>query len=88
MIRILGFVAILTGTMGCGFSIIKERKADVEECKEWLYILSVVENEMAFQKSTLPEICFRISKQSTINRKKRIFLENVYNRMQEKNGEY
>lgn len=87
MIRILGFVAILIGTMGCGLSIIKERKTDVEECKEWLYVLSVVENEMAFQKSTLPEICFRISKQSTINRKKRIFLENVYNRMQEKNGE-
>ena len=87
MIRILGFAAILTGTMGCGFSIIKERKVDVEECKEWIYVLSVVENEMAFQKSTLPEICLRISKQSTINRTKREFLKNVYNRMQEKTGE-
>lgn len=83
----MGFAAIITGTMGCGVSIIKERKLDVEECKEWMHILSIVENEMAFQKSTLPEICLRISKQSTINKKKRDFLKKVYIRMQEKTGE-
>lgn len=87
MIRILGFLAILVGTTGCGLSIIKERKQEVQECKEWLYILSVIENEMSFQKSTLPEICFRISRQTVLNKKKRCFFKAVYNKMQQKTGE-
>jgi len=52
-----------------------------------MHILSVMENEMAFQKSTLPEICVRISKHTSLDEKKREFLHNVYEKMQEKTGE-
>lgn len=87
MIRIIGFLAIMIGTTGCGVSIVAEKQRELRECKDWIYVLSVIENEMAFQKSTLPEICLRISKHTTLDERKCAFFYKVYEKMNEKTGD-
>lgn len=59
MLRLLGVLVIITGSCGCAFSIVKERAEYLERCRSWRELLELMENEIAFQKSSLPEICCR-----------------------------
>lgn len=59
MLRLLGILTLLMGSSGCAFGIVKERIAYLERCRAWQELFSIMENEIAFQKSSLPEICNR-----------------------------
>ncbi len=59
MLRLFGFLIIITGSCGCGFSVVKERMDYLKRCRDWQELLELMENEIAFRKSSLPEICSR-----------------------------
>jgi len=83
--RLAGFVIILTGSCGCGFSIVKERGDYLKRCRSWQELLEMMENEIAFQKSSLPEICTRVSLH--LSGKRKTFLENVGKALSENRGD-
>ncbi len=85
MIRFLGFSGILIGCCCCGLCIVRDRGRYVEECRQWLILLKMMENEIAFQKSPLPEICIRIS--GRLPEEKKNFLKRVGTEMQKNGGE-
>jgi len=75
MLKLLGIVAIITGSGGCAFSIVRERRAYLERCGMWREIFQLMENEIAYQKSSLPEICERAGAHLSGSRK--LFLERI-----------
>ncbi len=75
MIRLAGFLIIMLGSCGCGFSLVRERKEYLERCRAWEELLERMEHEIAFQKSSLPEICGRLS--AHLSGRQRLFLEQV-----------
>lgn len=85
MLRLVGFFIIITGSCGLGFSIVRERSEYLERCRKWRELLEMIENEIAFQKSSLPEICSRLSSRVTGNR--RLFLEKMGGALLENRGE-
>ncbi len=85
MVRIIGFFIILIGSCGCGFSIVKERADYLERCRHWRELLEMMENEMAFQKSSLPEICSRVGRHLSGSRKQ--FLKKIEEAFAENRGE-
>lgn len=81
MVRVLGVLVVLAGSTGCAFSIVKERREYLERCRQWLELLDLMENEIAFQKSSLPEICSRAG--SRLKGSKKLFLERIGQSFQE-----
>lgn len=59
MVRLAGILILITGSCGCAFSIVKERGEYLERYRSWRELFMLIENEIAFQKSSLPEICHR-----------------------------
>lgn len=60
MLKITGVCIVLAGMLGLGLSINAERAQHISYLKDWSRLLEIMENEIAFQRSTLPEICYRI----------------------------
>lgn len=83
MFRLIGVFTVIAGSSGLAFSIVRERKLYLKRCLAWQEIFSLIENEIAFQKSSLPEICSRAGRYISGN--KRLFLEHIGNGL--KNGE-
>ncbi len=75
MLKMLGFLVIITGSCGCAFSIVKERRIYLERCGMWREICQLMENEIAFQKSSLPEICERA--EAHLSGNKNLFLDRI-----------
>ncbi|MEY8522407.1 stage III sporulation protein AB [Lachnospiraceae bacterium 38-10] len=75
MLRIFGIFVIMAGSSGCAYSIVRERGEYLERCRQWLELFELMENEIAFQKSSLPEICARSGSRLTGNKK--LFLDRV-----------
>ncbi len=73
--RIFGIFVVMAGSSGCAYSIVKERGNYLEWCRQWMELFELMENEIAFQKSSLPEICARIGSRLSENRK--YFLERI-----------
>lgn len=59
MFRIVGILAVIAGSSGLALRVIGERREYLERCRQWMDVLGLMENEIAFQKSSLPEICSR-----------------------------
>lgn len=75
MVKGIGVLIVIWGSSGLGFSVVRERKAYLAQCREWREILTLIENEIAFQKSSLPEICSRAG--SHLAGDKKLFLEDI-----------
>lgn len=85
MLRVLGIMAIITGSSGCAFHIVRERAAYLERCRSWRELLELMEDEIAFQKSSLPEICVRAGRHLTGDKK--FFLDRINRAFEEGGGE-
>ena len=85
MLRILGILVIIAGSSGCALTIVRERAAYLERCRSWRELLRLMENEIAFQKSSLPEICARAGRHLTGDKK--IFLDRIGRALEEDGGE-
>lgn len=75
MIRLFGMLIVIAGSSGFALGIVKERKAYLEQCRAWRELFDLIENEIAFQKSSLPEICSRAEMHLSGSKKK--FLEKI-----------
>lgn len=75
MVRWIGIVIVMIGTNGFALSAVKERKEYLERCRAWRELLELMENEIGFQKSSLPEICCRAGMHLAGN--KGIFLKRI-----------
>lgn len=75
MLKMAGVLIVIAASSGLALNIVGERKAYLERCRAWREVFSLIENEIAFQKSSLPEICGRAGAHLTGN--KRLFLEHV-----------
>ena len=75
MIRWVSILAVIVGSSGFAISIVKERKMYLEQCRAWRELFALMEHEIAFQKSSLPEICSRAGMHLSGNR--RMLLEQV-----------
>lgn len=75
MLRILGIFVVIAGSSGCAYSIVRERGEYLDRCRQWLELFELMENEIAFQKSSLPEICARVGSRLSGNRK--LFLDGI-----------
>lgn len=59
MLRLAGCLIVMAGSSGLALRIVKERREYLEWCRTWRELFLLMENEIAFQKSSLPEICGR-----------------------------
>lgn len=84
MFRWIGIVIVMVGSNGLALNIVGERKAYLERCRAWRELFSLIENEIAFRKSSLPEICSRAGMHLSGNR--RVFLERVGEALQKGEG--
>lgn len=75
MLKMIGILIVITGSSGCALSIVRERKAYLRRCRSWREVFSLIESEIAFQKSSLPEICSRAGMHLSGNKK--LFLERI-----------
>lgn len=75
----------MTGSCGCGLSVVKAHADYLERCRAWQELLEMMENEITFRKSSLPELCSRLSLR--LYGKRGIFLKRVGSAFQENNGE-
>lgn len=85
MMRILGMLVVITGSTGCAFSIVKERREYLERCRTWQEVFQLMENEIAFGKSSLPEICERAG--TYLSGNKKLFLGRIGRVLEEGGGE-
>lgn len=84
MVRLIGVLAVIAGSSGFALRIVGERNTYLARCRRWRELLALMENEVAFQKSTLPEICARAGGHLAGNRK--LFLERVGQGLDRGNG--
>lgn len=75
MFRWAGIVMVMIGSNGFAFRAVKERKEYLERCRAWRELLSLIENEIGFQKSSLPEICCRAG--AHLSGAGKLFLERI-----------
>lgn len=75
MIKGIGALIVIWGSSGLGFSIVRERRAYLAQCRAWRELLALMEHEIAFQKSSLPEICSRAGMH--LKDDKKLFLERI-----------
>lgn len=87
MLKLVGICIILLGCTGTGYSIVRERKQEIANCEQWERILSIMENEIAFQKSSIHEICYRISRHNTVGRRDRQFFQVLADELEENRGQ-
>ena len=85
MLRILGILAVIAGSSGCALRIVRERAEYLERCRSWQELFELMEHEIAFQKSSLPEICERAGTRLSGNRK--LFLDRIGRAFEEDGGE-
>lgn len=60
MLRLAGCLIVIAGSCGLAFGIVGERKEYLERCRTWRELFFLMENEIGYQKSSLPEICGRV----------------------------
>lgn len=84
VLKWMGVLIVITGSSGLAFRIVGERRAYLEKCLAWREVFSLIENEIAFQKSSFPEICSRAGMHISGN--KRLFLERIGNALQKGEG--
>lgn len=85
MLRILGILAVIAGSSGCALRIVRERAEYLERCRSWQELFELMEHEIAFQKSSLLEICERAGTRLSGNRK--LFLDRIGRAFEEDGGE-
>lgn len=84
MLRIIGVFAVIMGSSGFALHIVGERRAYLARCRRWRELFSLMENEVGFQKSSLPEICGRAGMHLTGDKKQ--FLERIGQRLDRGDG--
>lgn len=84
MFRLFGILAVIAGSSGLALRIVGERKEYLEQCRQWREVIRLMENEIAFQKSSLPEICSRAGMHLTGD--KSVFLERIGKTFNEGDG--
>lgn len=75
MVKGIGILIVIFGSSGLGLSIVRERKAYLAQCRAWRELFGLMENEIAFGKSSLPEICGRAGMH--LRDDKKLFLESI-----------
>lgn len=75
MVKVIGMIIVITASVGCALSMVRERKAYLERCRSWREVFALIENEIAFRKSSLPEICGRAGTHLSGN--KELFLRRI-----------
>ena len=75
MLRLAGCLIVIAGSCGLAFGIVGERREYLERCRTWRELFLLIENEIGFQKSSLPEICGRAGMHLPGNKGK--FLERI-----------
>ncbi len=61
MLKLVGSFCILAGCIGWGANRIGEEKSRIRHLQEWIRIIRRIQNEIAYGKRTLPEICLLLS---------------------------
>lgn len=61
MLKVAGSLCILAGCIGFGCSRIREEKNRIWHLQELIRIIRRIQNEIAYGKRTLPEICLLLS---------------------------
>ena len=61
MLKLVGSLCILAGCIGWGAGRIGEEKSRIRHLQEWIRIIRRIQNEIAYGKRTLPEICLLLS---------------------------
>lgn len=61
MLKVVGILCILTGCIGFGYGRIREEKNRIWHLQELIAIIRRIQNEIAYGKRTLPEICLLLS---------------------------
>lgn len=61
MLKLVGSLCILAGCIGWGANRIGEEKSRIRHLQEWIRIIRRIQNEIAYGKRTLPEICLLLS---------------------------
>lgn len=84
MLRLAGCLIVIVGSSGTAYEIVKERKDYLERCRTWRELFLMIENEIAFQKASLPEICNRAGMHLSGNKRK--FLECIGKMLDEGGG--
>ena len=85
MLRLMGFLIVIAGSSGAAFAVVKERREYLKRCLSWRELFLFMENEIAFQKSSLPEICNRVG--AHIGGNKRIFLKRIGEALESGDGD-
>ena len=75
MVRLIGGLAVILGSSGFALRVVGERRAYLARCRRWRELFALMENEVAFRKSSMPEICCRAG--ARLTGEKRLFLERV-----------
>ena len=75
MLRLAGCLIVVMGSSGLALRIVKERRKYLERCRMWRELFLLMENEIMFQKSSLPEICSRAGMH--LSGSNRRFLEHI-----------
>lgn len=75
MLRLAGCLIVIAGSSGLALRIVRERREHLARCRIWRELFLLMENEIMFQKSSLPEICSRAGMHLSGNGRK--FLERI-----------
>lgn len=84
MVKGIGILIVIMGSSGYALSIVRERKTYLERCRSWRELFALIENEIGFQKSSLPEICGRAG--AHLPESKQLFLERIGQSLDEGEG--
>ncbi len=60
MLRVIGVLLLMAGSVGTGWSIKEKWKASLEVLYQMRQILEMFQNEIAYSRASLPEACSRI----------------------------
>ena len=76
-LRWIGTLIVITGCGGFGFRMAASHRRQVNDLKELLSILDLMQNELDYRMTTLPELC-RLAGESATGAVRHLFLELGY----------
>lgn len=84
MLKLAGIALLMTGCIGLGISRVSDEQRRIRELREIHRIILRIQNEMAYGKRTLPEICLLLS-QYAKEPYRQTFSE-IFNKLEENDG--
>ncbi|MDE5866755.1 MAG: stage III sporulation protein AB [Lachnospiraceae bacterium] len=84
MLKLAGIIMLMFGCIGLGINKVSEEKRRIRELREIRNIVVRIQNEMAYGKRTLPEICLILGRNSTEPYSDAFM--NIFQRLEENDG--